>query len=99
MYFFLIALAVVYNARVARNIGQSGILWGFITLVSFILCQSILGAILVVSLYKGVPTRTGIQAFLEGNPLTAFTIMLFGVGGALIIHYVLEQMGKKKPKP
>jgi hypothetical protein len=95
--FLLIGILVAYNARLAMRIGQNGILWGFITLVSYFLCQSFFGAILILIINKWkmiMPQE--INSLLQKNPMAALAIVMFGVGGALLIRYILETMAKKK---
>lgn len=95
--FVLIGLLVAYNSRLATRIGQNPILWGFITLVAFFMCQGILGYLLLCIINKSpimMPQET--TELLQKNPMAGMAILMFGVGGALLIRYILETMSKKK---
>jgi hypothetical protein len=96
---FLIALLAVYNARLAKRIGLSGFGWGVLTVLSFIFTESILGAFLVAMKYKGniaeLTDPEKMKVFIENNSIIYWSMLAFGVGGGLLVRYILEKKEKR----
>ena len=99
---FIIALMAAYNARLAKRAGQNGLLWGFLTVLSFVVVEVFAGTILLISKYKGpiadLTNPETMQKFVQGNMLMYWTMLAFGIGGGLLIRFILERMLKNKPQ-
>ena len=106
----LVYLAYKNSVR-AKLKAQNAIAWAFITAVAFLLTY-FAGYIFVVVFFcrdvvkfdqlNGADYKTRqavaqqlIQAF-AANPLHLITVELFGLGGYLIIRYILDRMPDKK---
>lgn len=84
------------NAMLAKTKGQNTVVWVIITIVTFFLAYGIGGGILISILYKGPLERDTLISFLLNSPILLITILFFGVGGYLLIRYILEKMPDKK---
>jgi len=106
-------LAYSNNVR-AKLKGVNGILWGAITAGAFF-AAFILGGFVVIYNFCGdlvnidafsspdVQVRTAaanqLMTVMNNNPLHLATIELFGIGGYLLVRYILEKKpGKKEPE-
>jgi hypothetical protein len=102
------------NGVRAKLKGKNPLLWGFITLVAYLSCLMI-GGLVVIFNFCGnqvnlsqlssldVKSREAASAqlihVLSANPLHLVTIELFGIGGYLLVRYILERKpGKKEPE-
>jgi hypothetical protein len=107
---FFLAYFSYRNGLRARVKGYNKWVWGFITGVSYLLAE-LIGALIVVFYFcrnvinfdaLGDPaynkTATlAIQQALGDNPLRVLTISMFGIGGYLLIRYLLERMKTRTP--
>jgi hypothetical protein len=99
------------NGVKAKRKGQTPILWGFITFVAYLITMIIGVVFVLVNFCKDVidlaqfssldpKAREAVTARLmqvfEAHPLHMITIEMFGVGGYLIIKYILDRMPDKK---
>ena len=87
----LLALMVYVNARLARKKGLNPIAWGAVTFAAFFLAYLLLGSFYVMMIYKGPLTREALQSWLMASPLTQVMLAMLGVGGFLLVRYVLER--------
>ncbi len=92
----LFLFAIVFaNARTAIQKGKSSLLWGLITFITFMLTYALVSTVFVLLTYRGPLTPEGLQGYiagLQGNLLKSITLAMFGLGGGLIIRYVLQRM-------
>lgn len=113
--FFLVMLAYFSyrNSIRAKQKKKNPLLWGFITagtflatlligfaVVVFYFCRNIIdiNRLGVDPKYQEVAVKLLNQAFID-NPLHLLTVYLFGIGGYLIIRYILDQKpGEKEPE-
>ncbi|XZF14109.1 hypothetical protein ACTHGU_20210 [Chitinophagaceae bacterium MMS25-I14] len=84
------------NSRRAQAKGQNGIVWGLITFVAFFFFE-IAGTVLsVFFFYKGPMTFDALQRYMQNLPaITAIFIFISGLGGYLLIRYILDRMPDK----
>ncbi len=99
------------NSARAKLKGLNGFLWAGITAVAF-LFTFMIGSLIVVfnfcadsvniEAFSSVDPKVRATASkqlmeaLSNNPLHLFTIELFGIGGYLLIRYILERKPNKK---
>lgn len=102
------------NSVRAKLKGQSGILWAFLTIVSYLISQTI-GLLIVISLFcrdvvdmsvfsnntknfQEISRQFNQQVAkaLSDNPLRDITVFLFGLGGYLLIRFILDRKPNKK---
>ena len=102
------------NSVKAKQKGQNGILWAFLTVVSYIITQAI-GLFIVISWFcrdvvdMNIFTHTQgnfhaaseqfnqqVTTALIDNPLRGLTVFLFGMGGYLLVRYILDSKPDKK---
>ncbi len=87
----LLALMIYANSRLARKKGLNPIVWGAVTFVAFFLAYLLLGSIYVMMIYKGPLTRESLQSWLLSSPLTQIMLAMLGVGGFLLVRFLLER--------
>ena len=93
MFELLLSIFCSYrNAQLAKRKGQNSVVWVVITLAAFFVAYAIGAGIMVGALYKGPIEKTAMMAFLESHPLLVVTIMFFGLGGYMLVRYILERM-------
>lgn len=80
------------NGMRAKKKGHSALLWGFITIVAIFLMMMIGSGIVMGFFYRGPITPVAVTQFLQQNIIHAIFIFAVGVGGYLIIRYILERM-------
>ncbi len=104
---FITFLASRNGARAKLKMKSFG-LYAFLTVISFIVGQ-IIGGLLVIFLFCRdlihipiVNTPAAMAQFqeefnqaFEQNPFHSLTIELFGIGGYLLIRYIIEQFPEK----
>jgi hypothetical protein len=99
------------NGVRAKTKGQNPILWGLATFVAYVITMMI-GIMVVIANFckdtinlaqfssldiksREVARQQLIQVF-QANPLHMLTIELFGVGGYLLVRYILDRKPGKK---
>lgn len=80
------------NAQLAKRKGQNTVIWVIITLVAFFISYMIGFMLMVTMFYHGPLEQNALIAFMLDHPLLVVTIMFFGLGGYLLIRYILEKM-------
>jgi hypothetical protein len=99
------------NSVLAKRKEQNQVAWAVYTVVAYLVCM-MLGIVIVLAYFckdiisidqlsKLAPTARAQQlqqVFVE-HPLHMLTIELFGIGGYLLVRYLLERKpGKKEPE-
>ncbi|RYD57152.1 MAG: hypothetical protein EOP56_10150 [Sphingobacteriales bacterium] len=92
MDFILCALLSYNNGQLARRKGQNVVVWVLITIVAFFLAYVIGAMVLVALFYDGPFTQDALQQFMTANPLRLLTYVFTGIGGYMLIRYLLERM-------
>lgn len=93
MFEILLCIFLSYrNAQLAKLKGQNTVVWVILTVVSYLVAYTISAVALVLLLYSGPRTPEGLAEMLESKPLLMVTFMFFGIGGYMIIRYILERM-------
>lgn len=93
MFELLLSIFCSYrNAQLAKRKGQNTVVWVFITLVAYWICYSFGSALLIVATYKGPFEPKAMVDFIYARPIMPITFMFMGLGGYLIIRYILEKM-------
>ena len=77
----------------AKEKGQNTIVWVIITIAAFFMAYIIGGLLAVLLFYRGPMEQAALEQFLSGEPLRVFFISVSGVGGYLLVRYILERMG------
>lgn len=93
---FLVGIFVYLNANLAKKKGLNPILWGFITVVAFFVAMMLLGALYMSLVYNGPMTQEAMKQYMESNMLVAWTLIFLGIGGTLLVRFILE---KRKDNP
>jgi len=104
---FLIVYMAYRNGLIAKLKGKNQVLWVLLTLVAFWMFASLGGFIVLqILISTGQINATDYKAasetadklndlltpFLISNPIHIITIMAFGMGGYLLVRYILEKM-------
>jgi quinol-cytochrome oxidoreductase complex cytochrome b subunit len=92
----LLILVIFTNARLASSKGLNPFLWTLISLVAFSLAYLFLGGIYLVMVYKGAYTKPAIEAWVQQNPLSVLFMLMLGVGGMLVVRYIIERNPGKR---
>jgi hypothetical protein len=79
----------------ARRKGQNTFVWVLITAVCFFLGTAIGVAIVLALFYRGPITMEALQAFWLDDPRREITGVFAGIGGYLLIKYLLDKMPDK----
>lgn len=109
IYIAFIAFLAYRNGLRAKFKGKSAGLYAFLTVLLFILGE-VLGGLLVILFfcrdlikYATVPTAKAINEMQQqindafmANPLHSITVELFGIGGYLLVRYIIERIPAKK---
>jgi len=107
---FLAVLAYSNSLR-AKKKGKSPVLWGFITVGAYMSALIIGLLVVIVNFCKDVVNinqlssldssardivSQQLQQAISGNPLHLLTVELFGIGGFLLVRYVIDKNPDKK---
>jgi hypothetical protein len=107
----LIAFLSYRNGVKAKLKEQNAILWGFVTVLAYLVFMVVGLFIVILNFCKDtvnlnmfssldVKTREAAQQQLlqvfAANPLHMVTVELFGVGGYLLVRYILDKKPDKK---
>lgn len=87
----MLVLLALPNARLARRQGRNGLLWGFLSIVGFFAAYFFVGGTYFSIVYKGAMTREAVTAWVMEQPLIAVLMFLFGIGGVLLVRFILEK--------
>jgi hypothetical protein len=79
------------NGQLARKKGKSPVAWGFLTVLAYFIALFLCSIFYLLMVYKGPQTPEAIQATLSQNPLTQLLLELLGIGGPLLVRYILER--------
>jgi hypothetical protein len=80
------------NALLAKRKGQNTVVWVLITAVAFFLASAIGVAIVLALFYQGPLEAKALQSFWLDDPLREITSVFAGIGGYLLIRYLLDRM-------
>jgi hypothetical protein len=110
----LLSYLTYKNGARAKLKGQNPILWGFITTCAYLIAMVTGGMIVIFNFCKECVSMNQLSsadpgsrqeaskqliAALSANQLHLVTIELFGVGGYLLVRYILDRKpDKKKPE-
>ena len=87
----MLALMALPNAMLARKKNQSPLLWGFLSILAFFLTYVFVGGAYFSMVYKGAMTQEAVSAWVMEKPLVALMMFLFGIGGILLMRFILER--------
>jgi hypothetical protein len=87
----LLALLIYTNVRLAVVKGLNPWTWGVISLVAFIIAYLLLGSAYFFLVYKGPLNPDAARAWAEQYPLKAILMLMLGIGGVLIVRFILER--------
>ena len=110
----LLAYLAYKNSVRAKLKGANGIVWGAITVGAF-LGALIIGGFVVIFNFCGdsinleqfsstdpnvrLAASNNLMTVFNNNPLHLVTIELFGIGGYLLVRYIIDRKpGKKEPE-
>lgn len=100
MDLIIIVVLVYFNLRLARQKGHNQLLWGLLTLLGYFLIGGIVGAIYVMATYKGTLEPEALMAYiraLQSDVPKSLLLLMFSIGGALFIRFILERQPDRKP--
>jgi len=102
------------NGLIAKLKGKNQVLWSLLTLVSYWICSGIGALVVMIILIRShqitqadIERVSGsqkavndlIMPLMLDNPIHFITIMVFGLGGYLLVRFILERMPiKNMPK-
>jgi ABC-type multidrug transport system permease subunit len=87
----LLGLLIYTNMQLAKKKGKNQWVWALITFVAFFAAYTILGGTYLSIVYKGQINREAVTSYLLNSPLVQLLLMMFGVGGVLLVRYILER--------
>ena len=92
----LILIYLAYRISIRAGLkGQNRALWILITLFCFFLGEGI-GLTIIVSLfYHGVWNAQALVSFMYAQPIRMVFTLMCGIGGYLLIRYILDRMPDK----
>ena len=91
----LLCLMAYPNARLAQRNGRNPFVWGVLSLVAFFFAYCLFGSVYLTMVYAGPYTKEAIVDWVKVSPLPVFTMFLLGVGGILLVRYILERTAPK----
>ena len=91
LFLLLLALLIYTNVSLAKKKGKNPVIWGIVTFFAFFVSYMVLGVIYVAIIYKGPWNNAALTAYLTHEPLANTMLAMLGVGGVLIVRYVLER--------
>lgn len=91
MFLLVVGILAFLNARLALKKGRNPYAWGFLSLFAFFVAFITVGCLYFFMLYDGALTREAMQAYMEQNILTAVMMEMLGVGGMLLVRFILER--------
>ena len=83
----------ILNGRLALRLGLKVPFWVLMTILGTI-GGFFVTAIVVAINYKGTANVKEVQDFFTNNPLKMLTMLAGGVGGALLVRYIMEHKQK-----
>ncbi len=107
----LLSYLAYRNSVRAKLKGANGFVWGAITVVSFLITLTIGGVFVILNFCANsinieqfsstdakvrMAASQQMMAMLNDNPLHLITIELFGIGGYMLIRYILDRKPNKK---
>ena len=92
----LLCLMAYPNARLAQNKGRNPFAWGLLSLAAFFFAYCLFGSVYLTIVYPGPFTREAVMNWAKASPLPAFTMFLLGIGGILLVRYILERSASKR---
>jgi len=92
---FVVGFMIYLNARLAGKKGRNQFLWGFISLLAFFVFYAVLGLIYLSSIYSGALTKEALSAFLISQPLSLMMMVMLGIGGMLLVRFILERIAPR----
>jgi hypothetical protein len=87
----LLALLIYTNVSLAKKKGKNPVVWGIVTFFAFFVSYCVMGAIYMAIIYKGPWNNDAITVYLRNEPLAVAMLSMLGVGGVLLVRYVLER--------
>ena len=87
----LLALLIYTNVRLAKSKGKNPIVWGIVTFVAFLTAYLLLGTVYLAIVYKGPLNREALTTYLTNEPLAVIMLSMLGVGGVLLVRFILER--------
>lgn len=107
----LLAYLAYRNSVRAKLKGKNPVLWGLVTVVAYFTTLMIGGFVVIFNFCKDVVDLKQLSSMdiatreaasqqlvraLAANPLHVLTIELFGIGGFLLVRYILDRTPDKK---
>lgn len=96
----LLFILIFSNSRLATKRGRNSLAWGIITLVGYLIIGGLAGAIYLLFGYKGDINPLAVQEYVlkaQQDPIKHITIVMLGVGGGLLIRFILEKLPPLTP--
>ena len=113
-FFILLGFFAYRNGMRAKQKEQNPYLWGALTVALFAIASIIGMMVVMVSILKDenldlakIQAKDQVYAqslaqqvaqALENNPIHSITIIVFGLGGYLLVRYILDKKPEKKKK-
>lgn len=97
-----IVLLVIFNTQLAKKKNHSAGLWAFLTVVGYLVVGTMLTFVYLILTFKGKFEMEEVRQYVlqvQSDPLKALLITLFGVGGGLLIRFILEKTPPNGPPP
>jgi hypothetical protein len=101
LLFFAVGILTYQNARLAARKGRNAYIWGFFSLIAFIVGFILLGDIYLAAGYRGPQNKEAVSKYIMNalsEPLNMMMMLMLGIGGMLIVRFFLER-GKSPGGP
>jgi hypothetical protein len=115
MFEIILLTYLAYSNSVRAKLKEAnGFLWGFITVVAFLGGLIVGGFVVILNFCRDqvnldqlsssdvkirMNATNQLRFALSDNPLHLITIEMFGIGGYLLVRYILDKKpGKKEPE-
>ena len=93
MGLLVLVVCGIVNGRLAKRLGISISYWVLMTILGTI-AGFFITAVFVAINYKGTANMKEVQDFFTNNPLKMLTMLAGGVGGVLLVRYIMEHKQK-----
>jgi len=86
-----LVLFIYTNGKLAERKGKNVLAWRFLTFLAVFSFEMIASGIVISRSYHGPMEQVALVKFIYSNPFTVLVILLAGIGGGLLIRFILEK--------
>ncbi len=91
LFILILLMLALPNAMLARKKGHNPFIWGLLSILGFFVAYFFVGGTYFAIVYKGAMTEEAVTAWVMKKPLIALLMFLIGIGGVLLVRFILER--------